>query len=108
MTAAPPGEAKPVKRGLWGAPPATFVKRPVAPAGMVIELGSNAARVLPLPVIFTSTTGPVDVAAAPGAAGGALCIWDWFWSLPFLPQASAPMATTVVRDRKSTRLNSSH
>src|SRR5712691_4343189 len=83
---------------LWG-PPATFVKRTVAPAGMVIELGSNAARVLPLPVIFTSTTGPVDVAAA-GAAGGALCICDWFWSLPFLPQASVPMATTVVSKAK--------
>src|SRR2546429_8898623 len=78
-------------------PPDTFVKRPVAPAGTVIVLGSNAARVLPLPVIFTSTTGPAGTAAA-GAAGGALCVWVWVWS--FLPQATAPMAPTVVSKAK--------
>ena len=98
--AAPPAGIESDQNVMLCGPPVTFVKRTVAPAGMVIELGSNAARVLPLPVIFTSTTGPVDVAAAPGAAGGALCIWDWFWSLPFLPQASAPMATTVVSKAK--------
>src|SRR5207247_1919121 len=76
--------------------PLTLVKRTVAPTGIVIVLGSNAPRVLPLPVIFTSTTGPVVVAAA-GAAGGAL--WVWFWS-PFLPQATALMATTVVSKAK--------
>src|SRR5690349_5726554 len=81
---------------LWG-PPETFVKRTVPPAGTVIELGSNAALVLPLPVILTSTTGPVGADA--GAAGGAACAWSWVWS-PFLPQASAPMATTAVSKAK--------
>src|SRR6266508_2942075 len=97
--AAPPEGIESDQNVMLCGPPDTLVKRTVAPAGTVIELGSNAARVLPFPVIFTSTTGPVDVAAASGAAGGALCVWVWFWS-PFFPQASAPMATTVVSKAK--------
>jgi len=61
-------------------------------------LGSKAARVLPLPVILTSTTGPVAAPPA-GAAGAGGAFWVWFWSL-FFPQASAPMATTVVSKAK--------
>src|SRR5213592_1897439 len=94
--AAPPAGTESDQNVMLCGPPDTLVKRTVAPAGIVIEFGSNPARVLPLPVIFTSTTGPVVVAAA-GAAGGAL--WVWFWS-PFLPQATALMATTVVSKAK--------
>src|SRR5438093_3402131 len=95
--AAPPAGIESCQNATLCGKPLTLVKRTVAPTGMVIELGSNAARVLPLPVIFTSTTGPAGAAAA-GAAGGALCVWVWFWS--FLPQATAPMATTVVSKAK--------
>src|SRR2546422_8049482 len=70
---------------LWG-PPATLVNRTVAPEGIVIEFGSKAALVLPLPVILTSMTGPLGATAPPAA--GAACGWVWVWS-PFLPQASA-------------------
>jgi len=68
-----PPEVNPTKNVMLCGPPATFVKRTVAPAGMVIVLGSNPARVLPLPVILTSTTGPLDVAAV-GAAGGGVWV----------------------------------
>src|SRR5258708_37730989 len=47
--------------------------------------------------MFTSTTGPAGAVAA-GAAAGALWVWVWFWS--FFPQATAPMATTVVSKAK--------
>src|SRR6266508_695378 len=94
--AAPPAGTESDQNVMLCGPPDTLVKRTVAPAGFVIALVSKARRVLPLPVIFTSTTGPVVVAAA-GAAGGAL--WVWFWS-PLLPQATAPMATTVVSKAK--------
>src|SRR6266705_1295649 len=77
------------------------------PAGIesganVIEFGSKPAFVLPLPVIFTSVTGPVGVAGAvpAGGAGGAACVWVWFWSPLLPPQASAPKATTVVSRAK--------
>src|SRR5437879_2686504 len=95
--AAPPSGMESGQSVMLCGPPDTLVKRTVAPAGTVIELGSNAARVLPLPAIFTSTTGPAGAAAA-GAAGGALCVWVWFWS--FFPPATAPMAPTVVRKAK--------
>src|SRR5467141_381243 len=95
--AAPPAGTESAQNVMLCGPPDTLVKRTLAPAGMVIELGSNAARVLPLPAIFTSTTGPAGAAAA-GAAGGALCVCVWFWS--FFPQATAPMATTVVSKAK--------
>src|SRR6266511_615563 len=96
--AAPPAGTESDQNVTLCGPPATFVKRTVAPAGIVIVLGSKAARVLPLPVILTSMTGPVAAAAPLGAAGGGVCVWVWFWS-PF-PQASAPMATTVVSKAK--------
>src|SRR5436309_3814602 len=96
--AAPPAGTESDQNVMLCGPPDTFVKRTVAPAGIVIELGSKAALVLPLPVILTSTTGPV-VAAAPAGAGGAVCVWFWVWS-PFLPQASAPTATTAVSKAK--------
>src|SRR6266581_1313570 len=97
--AAPPAGTESGQNVMLCGPPATFVKRTVAPAGIVIEAGSKAALVLPLPVIFTSTTGPVVAAAPPaaGGAGGAACIW---FCSPFLPQASAPMATTAVSKAK--------
>src|SRR2546423_1394560 len=95
---APPAGRESCQNVMLCGPPDTLVKRTVAPTGIVIELGSYAARLVPLPVILTSTTGPVVVAAA-GAAGGALWVWFWFWS-PFFPQASAPMAATVVSKAK--------
>ncbi len=71
--AAPPAGTESAQNVMLCGPPATLVKRTVAPAGTVIVLGSNAARVLPLPVILTSTTGPLLVAAA-GAAGGGVWV----------------------------------
>ncbi|PYO99601.1 MAG: hypothetical protein DMD60_01345 [Gemmatimonadetes bacterium] len=63
-------------------------------------LGSNAAAVVPLPVIFTSTTAPAgsgaaalaDTAAGVGVAASA---WD---AAGFLspPQATIANATSVV------------
>src|SRR5438128_2716603 len=80
---------------LWG-PPATLVNRTVAPEGIVIEFGSKAALVLPLPVILTSMTGPLGATAPPAAsgAGGAACGCLWVWS-PYLPQARPPMGTNA-------------
>src|SRR2546427_8786035 len=54
---------------LWG-PPDTLMNRTVVPALMLSLLGSNAAMLVPLPVIFTSTTAPAG--AATGAALSAL------------------------------------
>src|SRR5690242_17597267 len=67
---APAGIESDQKDTLCG-PPSTSMNRTVPPAGTVIELGSNLYT-LPLPIIFTSTTGPVGSAAAAvaGAAAG--------------------------------------
>src|ERR1041384_885929 len=43
-------------------PPATLTKRTVLPGAIVSALGSNFAWVVPLPIILTSTTGPVGAA----------------------------------------------
>src|SRR6266550_694609 len=98
--AAPPAGMESLQKVMLCGPPATLRKRTVPPAGTVTVLGSKAARVLPLPVILTSTTGPVAAVlpAGAGAAGGAFCVW--FWSPPFCPQASALMATAVVSKAK--------
>src|SRR5690242_6387780 len=92
---------------LWG-PPETLMKRTVVPGLMVSVAGSNAALVVPSPVILTSTTAPAGSAAGAGAgaalaadagdAGGAgvaasACAVAGFFSLP---QATAPNATSVV------------
>src|SRR6266566_5313705 len=61
-TGAPPAGTESCQNATLCGKPLTLVKRTVAPTGIVIVLGSNAARVLPLPVIFTSTTGPAGAA----------------------------------------------
>src|SRR5262245_31914120 len=102
--AAPPAGTESGQNVMLCGPPATLVKRTVAPGAIVIVLGSNPALVLPLPVIFTSVTGPAGAAGAAGAvatgvAGGGAdgCVWVWS---PFFPQASAPMATAAVSKAK--------
>src|SRR5262249_44356283 len=81
-------------------PPTTLMKRTVVPGAMVRVLGSNDAWLVPLPVIFTSTTGPAGaagvvaagvLAAGVAAAGAALA----FLSPP--PHAAAPSATSTAR-----------
>src|SRR5438874_6893417 len=84
---------------LWG-PPDTLMNRTVVPALMLSLFGSNAATLVPLPVIFTSTTAPAGSAA--GAAAGtsagvgvAASAWD---AADFLspPQATIANAASVV------------
>src|SRR5437762_14063862 len=95
--AAPPAGIESDQNVMLCGPPETFVKRTVVPGAIVRVFGSNAARVLPFPVIFTSTTGPAGAAgaaAAPAggaAGGGGCCGWAGFF-----PQASGPTATTGV------------
>src|SRR6059036_454428 len=80
------------------------MNRTVVPVLMVSLLGSNAATLVPLPVIFTSTTTPAGSAAgaAAGAAAGtaagagvAASAWD---AADFLspPQATIANATSEV------------
>src|SRR6266576_6446629 len=69
-------------------PPATLMKRTVLPGAIVSALGSNFAWVVPLPIILTSTTGPVGAAGVVVAAG---CCAEV--SAAFLPHATA--ATTA-------------
>src|SRR5438309_2677218 len=84
---------------LWG-PPDTLMNRTVVPVLMVTLLGSNAATLVPLPVIFTSTTAPAGSAAGvladtAAGAGVAASAWD---AADFLspPQATIANATSVV------------
>src|SRR5690242_14482266 len=90
---------------LWG-PPETLMKRTVVPGLMVSVAGSNAALVVPSPVILTSTTDPAGSAAGAAGVGAgvavvagvaasacAACAVAGFFSLP---QAMAPNATSVV------------
>src|SRR5881628_3566489 len=80
-------------------PPDTLMNRTVVPALMLSLLGSNAAMLVPLPVIFTSTTAPVGSAAgaAAGASAGvgvAASAWD---AADFLsPQPTIANAASVV------------
>src|SRR6266704_1228243 len=72
------------------------MKRTVVPRLIVSVARSNAALVVPLPVIFTSTTATGSVAGATVAgAGVAASAWDaaGFFSPP---QATAPNATMVL------------
>src|SRR6266550_434968 len=55
-------------------PPDTLMKRTIVPRAIVSALGSNAALLVPSPVMRTSTTGPVGVAGGAGAA--AWPAWD--------------------------------
>src|SRR5206468_1408460 len=89
--AAPAGIESPQKAMLCG-PPDTLMNRTVVPGAIVSVLGSNAATLLPLPVILTSTTGPLGAGVAAGWLAG-VCVWSAFFSPP---QARAPSATTVV------------
>src|SRR2546430_7867887 len=79
---------------LWG-PPDTLMNRTVEPALIVSAADSNAALVVPFPVIFTSTT-TASVAGAAGAAGAfsvprtAAAAWD---ALGLLPAPQAPSST---------------
>ena len=75
------------------------MNRTVVPVLTVSLLGSNAATLVPLPVIFTSTTTPAGsaVGAAAGTAAGvgvAASAWD---AADFLspPQATSANATSV-------------
>src|SRR5437763_13581365 len=76
------------------------MNRTVEPALIVSAAGSNAALVVPFPVIFTSTT-TASVAGAAGAAaafavpGTAAAAWDALGLLP-PPQAPATRARSVV------------
>src|SRR6267143_5884473 len=81
-------------------PPETLMNRTIVPALIVSLLGSNAATLVPLPVIFTSTTAPAGSAAAvtagwPAGVGVAASAWD---AADFLspPQATTENATSVV------------
>src|SRR5437879_5270451 len=72
------------------------MNRTVVPVLIVSLFGSNEAWLVPLPVIFTSTTAPAGSAAgAPAGAGVAASAWgvaDFFSP----PQATAVNATSVV------------
>src|SRR3989454_10860692 len=81
-------------------PPDTLRNRTVVPGLIVSLAGSNAAAVVPLPVIFTSTTAPAGsaagaFAATPAGAGVAASAWD---AADFLspPQATIANATSEV------------
>src|SRR5258708_31417652 len=63
-------------------PPATLMKRTVLPGAIVSALGSNLAWVVPLPIILTSTTGPVGAAGVVVAVAPRCCAQV---SPPFLP-----------------------
>src|SRR5258708_40323197 len=68
-------------------PPATLMKRTVLPGAIVSALGSNLAWVVPLPIILTSTTGPV------GAAGVVVAVAAGCFaagSAAFLPPHATP------------------
>src|SRR5205814_5533458 len=76
------------------------MNRTVVPVLMVTLLGSNAATLVPLPAIFTSTTGPggsgaAALAGTPAGAGVAASAWD---AADFLspPQATIGNAASVV------------
>src|SRR5579859_1258129 len=79
---------------LWG-PPGALMKRTVVPGAMVRGAGLNAAWVEPLPVIWTSTTGPEGAALVVGvvAAGFWVAVSAGFLSPP---HATAPSATRVA------------
>src|SRR5438477_13134489 len=78
-------------------PPDTLMNRTVVPGLIESLAGSNAAAVVPLPVIFTSTTAPPGsaagaLAATPAGAGGAASAWGAadFLSPPQATIANAP------------------
>jgi len=76
------------------------MNRTMVPGLMVNVAGSNAALVVPLPVIFTSTmaapvAGAAGAAAEFAAAGTAAAAWDASGLLP-PPQATAPTARSGV------------
>src|SRR2546422_11687931 len=80
-------------------PPDTLRNRTVVPGLIVSLAGSNAAAVVPLPVIFTSTTAPAGsaagaFAATPAGAGGAASAWGAadFFSPPQATIANAASA----------------
>src|SRR2546429_8369416 len=81
-------------------PPDTLMNRTVVPALMLSLLGSNAAMLVPLPVIFTSTTAPVGSAAgaAAGAAAGVGVAASAWGAADFLspPQPTIANAASVV------------
>src|SRR5690242_9354807 len=70
-------------------PPATLTKRTVLPGAIVSAFGSNLAWEVPLPIILTSTTGPVGAAGVVVVAAAGCCAAV---SAAFLPHA----ATTVT------------
>src|SRR6266704_1928570 len=73
-------------------PPETLMKRTVLPGAMVRALGSNLAWVVPLPIILTSTTGPVGAAGVVVAAAAGCCA---VLSAAFLPHATAATAASA-------------
>src|SRR2546430_7538135 len=68
------------------------MKRTVVPVLIVSLFGSNEAWLVPLPVIFTSTTAPAGSAVGAGVAASAWDAADFFSP----PQATAVNATSVV------------
>src|SRR5207253_9410255 len=84
---------------LWG-PPDTLMNRTVVPALMLSLLGSNAATLVPLPVIFTSTTAPAASAAgaAAGTSAGVGVAPSAFAArrILFPPPATTPTAASVA------------
>src|SRR5437588_11551106 len=68
------------------------MKRTVVPVLIVSLLGANGAWLVPLPVIFTSTTAPAGSAVGAGVAASAWDAADFFSP----PQATAVNATSVV------------
>src|SRR5882762_2268128 len=85
-------------------PPETLMNRTTVPALIVSLLGSNAATLVPLPVILTSTTAPTGwaagaAAAPPDDAGVAASAWD---AAAFF---SPPQATTANATSEVNRVN---
>src|SRR6266853_932093 len=74
-------------------PPATLMKRTVLPGAIVSALGSNLAWVVPLPIILTSTTGPVGAAGVVVAVAAGCCAAV---SAAFLPPHAAAATTASV------------
>src|SRR6266705_1106616 len=72
-TAAAPAGIESPQNATSCIPPETLVNRTVVPGSIVSTLGSNAATLLPLPVILTSTTGPAAAGVAAGWLAG-LCL----------------------------------
>ena len=96
--AAPPGGRDSGQKATLCGPPDTLTNRTVVPGVTVSTLGSNAAFLVPSPVMRTSIRGPAAAAAgaAPPDAAGALddvCVVSGFFSPP-QPRATAAIVVS--------------